>query len=272
MMQLQEQALLARQWILLAMGALADARHGIERHDSDTETLVVVDQIMGAHDSETLKFTFDTLEATYVSMINLVFRYEPVQEIQVDWTDAVVYPSKLYHGPNCSKDEYPQCEGCTPGTFAYVFPVTKKSTDGYGRRVINLCPAFFTSLDDDLTGLDEDVELWQGSRVGTLIHEVSHHFPSGTDDVEDIACADLSYDYEEFLGEEPCYGFQRASNLAQQAPEKAKLNADNYLYLAEMLTRGKQRHSLKWAAFKKLMQHSIEEKTTNEITRMFDGR
>jgi len=249
--QLREQAVMARQWLVMSMSAVADLQLGKRNHDMEAgEARKHVETVFGGSDEATLELAFDTFEASYMNMVNVVFRYEPLTEVWVDWADDPIYPSSLYHGPTCTEEEYDDgCEGCAPGTFAYVFPTGKNNLDSEGRRIVNLCPLFFNQT-SSLQGMDAGLELWQGTRVGTLIHEVSHHLPSGTDDVEDMSCTagippDEVDDEEEF----PCYGFQNVVKVATEAQEKALQNADSYLYLSEMLARGKQVFEHKMSAW-----------------------
>lgn len=87
------------------------------------------------------------------------------------------------------------CKGpnCKPNWYAYVTPG--------GKLEVFLCKQFWNAPD---TGTD--------TKYGTLIHEVSHEV-AGTKDHE--------------------YGQTDCKNLAQNSPDKAIENADNYEYFAE---------------------------------------
>jgi len=85
---------------------------------------------------------------------------------------------------------------CEDGDFAYVFP-----NDPYK---IYLCNGFFNA----------DVDEGKDTKMGTLIHEISHFTAvAGTDD--------------------HAYGTQACMDLAMNNPAQAKDNADTYEYFAE---------------------------------------
>lgn len=93
---------------------------------------------------------------------------------------------------------------CKEGAYAYVL---------YDRpRVIHLCPSFFAmpSMEDARAGRGD---LENGTREGTIIHEVSHfRFTAGTVD--------------------ECYSRTECGHMARDA-ERAITNADSYQYFAE---------------------------------------
>ena len=98
----------------------------------------------------------------------------------------------------------PQDVDCKDGTYAYIL---------YDRpRVIHLCPSFFTmpSMEDARSGAGD---LENGTREGTIIHEMSH-FP-----------------FTANTGDE-CYSRTDCGNMARDA-ERAITNADSYQYFAE---------------------------------------
>jgi peptidyl-Lys metalloendopeptidase len=95
-------------------------------------------------------------------------------------------------------------------TFAFVL---------YDRpRVIHLCPSFFRmpALADARRGLGDKEN---GTREGTIIHEVSH-FPS------------LAATSDE------CYSRPVCMDLAVSDPTLARVNADSYQYFAEDVALG----------------------------------
>jgi peptidyl-Lys metalloendopeptidase len=87
------------------------------------------------------------------------------------------------------------CHGprCKPSWYAYVYPLSKLE--------VFLCQQFWNAPD---TGTD--------TKYGTLIHEVSHEVAGTKDHV---------------------YGQAGCKNLAQNSPDQAIENADNYEYYAE---------------------------------------
>jgi len=265
---MQQQALLARQWILLAMGTLADMRIGNKYMKARENATRSLDAMLGGHSQDLLDSAFETFEAAYVSIINSVFRYEPITKIEADWTKDLpepVYVSKLYQQGECTEEDYKAhycMSGCEPGTYAYVFPRGPNSVDEHGRRIVNLCPLFFQQT-NDLSGLDDGMAYWQGTRVGTLIHEVSHHLPSGTSDVVHEACARTHGKQEE----EACYGYKACERLAETDSQKALINADNYLYVTEMLVRGTQKHEKKWNDINQVMSKA---KSLQDLTELVD--
>ncbi|MGZ9809963.1 M35 family metallo-endopeptidase [Pseudoroseicyclus sp. H15] len=99
-------------------------------------------------------------------------------------------------------------DGCLRDTYANVFP-----DEPY---VINLCPAFFDqpNMTDHRPG---DPELDNGTREGTIIHEMSHFRVVA--DTEDL-----------------CYSRIHCSGMARRDPAGAIRNADSYQYFAEDVT------------------------------------
>lgn len=96
-------------------------------------------------------------------------------------------------------------EDCSFDTFANVWPDEP--------FVINLCPAFFRMPSID--GFGQRSQGFQnGTREGTIIHEVSHFTViAGTDD--------------------ECYSRRICSNMARIDPRRAIRNADSYQYFVE---------------------------------------
>ena len=94
---------------------------------------------------------------------------------------------------------------CAPDTFAFV-----DIDDAY---VVFLCPSFFEM--DTLKGLTQSTLAdGNGTRAGTLIHEVSHFTViAGTED--------------------HCYARDTCSAMARSDPADALENADNYQYFVE---------------------------------------
>lgn len=93
---------------------------------------------------------------------------------------------------------------CKDGTYAFVL---------YDRpRVIHLCPSFFAmpSMEDARAGRGD---LENGTREGTIIHEVSHFLSTAQ------------------TGDE-CYSRTECGHMARDA-ERAITNADSYQYFAE---------------------------------------
>lgn len=99
-------------------------------------------------------------------------------------------------------------ETCEADTYAYVY-----SDDPY---LIYLCPNFFSMpkmSDFDAPNVDFD----NGTRAGTIIHELSHFtVVAGTDDI--------------------CYSRSECSDMAVRRAPDAIINADSYQYFAEDVT------------------------------------
>ncbi len=96
-------------------------------------------------------------------------------------------------------------DGCERETYAWVYP-----DEPY---LVHICPNFFT-----LPGMDEldpgDAKSDNGTREGTIIHEVSHFFRvAGTDDL--------------------CYSREVCTGMAARRPADAVANADSYQYFTE---------------------------------------
>jgi peptidyl-Lys metalloendopeptidase len=102
----------------------------------------------------------------------------------------------------------PQDIDCKDDVYAYVL---------YERpRVIHLCPSFFQmpAMADAWLG---QVDLEDGTREGTIIHELSHFpFIAGTGD--------------------ECYGRTTCANMAGHDAPRAIGTADSYQYFAEDVT------------------------------------
>jgi peptidyl-Lys metalloendopeptidase len=96
-------------------------------------------------------------------------------------------------------------DGCEPGTYAWVYPDEPFE--------IHFCPAFFDmpSMSDYNNG---DVIDDNGTREGTVIHEMSHFYR--TADTDDI-----------------CYARDVCARLATRRPQDVVQNADSYQYFAE---------------------------------------
>ncbi|MEJ6398862.1 M35 family metallo-endopeptidase [Yoonia sp. 208BN28-4] len=96
-------------------------------------------------------------------------------------------------------------DGCERDTYAWVYP-----DEPY---LVHLCPNFFTL--PTMTQLSPgDPKSENGTREGTMIHEISHFFRvAGTDDV--------------------CYSRQVCSDMAARDASDALINADSYQYFAE---------------------------------------
>jgi peptidyl-Lys metalloendopeptidase len=96
-------------------------------------------------------------------------------------------------------------DGCEPGTYAWVYPDQPFE--------IHFCPPFFDmpSLSEYRAGEDIDDN---GTREGTVIHEMSHFYR--TAETEDI-----------------CYARDVCSRLALRRPQDVVQNADSYQYFAE---------------------------------------
>jgi peptidyl-Lys metalloendopeptidase len=99
----------------------------------------------------------------------------------------------------------PQVIDCKQGTFAFVL-------DDHP-RVVHLCPSFFEmpSMAEARAGL-ADIE--DGTREGTIIHELSH------------------FSFIAATGDE-CYGRTTCSNMARRDGLRAIATADSYQYFAE---------------------------------------
>lgn len=94
---------------------------------------------------------------------------------------------------------------CNDGTYAWV----RHDRPG----VVHLCPSFFRmpTMADAKAGRGD---LENGTREGTIIHELSHfHFIAGTGD--------------------ECYGRTTCGDLARHDPGRAIATADSYQYFAE---------------------------------------
>jgi peptidyl-Lys metalloendopeptidase len=103
-------------------------------------------------------------------------------------------------------------EGCLVDTFANVWPDKP--------FVINLCPGFF-----EMPGIAEMTAshpgFQNGSREGTIIHELSHFTVlAGTDD--------------------ECYSRRVCSSMARTEPRRAIRNADSYQYFVEDVFLGSE--------------------------------
>ncbi|EYD75839.1 Extracellular protease precursor [Rubellimicrobium mesophilum DSM 19309] len=102
----------------------------------------------------------------------------------------------------------PQDVDCKEGTYAFVM---------FERPgVVHLCPSFFEmpGMADARVGR---VDIEDGTREGTFIHELSHFpFTAGTED--------------------ECYGRTTCADLATRAPPRAIAAADSYQYFAEDVT------------------------------------
>ncbi|WP_373352739.1 M35 family metallo-endopeptidase [Pseudoroseicyclus sp. CXY001] len=104
--------------------------------------------------------------------------------------------------PNLGED------GCLRDTYANVYPDQP--------YVINLCPNFFAqpNMTDHRPGAPE---LENGTREGTIIHEMSHfHVVADTDDL--------------------CYSRSECARMARRDALGAIRNADSYQYFAEDVT------------------------------------
>ncbi len=96
-------------------------------------------------------------------------------------------------------------EGCMADTFANVWPDKP--------FVINLCPGFF-NMPAVIELHPGHPDFQNGSREGTIIHEVSHFTViAGTED--------------------ECYSRRVCSNMARNDPRRAINNADSYQYFVE---------------------------------------
>lgn len=94
---------------------------------------------------------------------------------------------------------------CWVDTFANVWPDEP--------FVINLCPAFFTMPPMDGFG-QRSSGFQNGTREGTIIHEISHFdVIAGTDD--------------------ECYSRRFCATMARHDPRRAIRNADSYQYFVE---------------------------------------
>jgi len=99
-------------------------------------------------------------------------------------------------------------EACESSTFAYVY--------GSEAYVIHFCPQFFEmpKMADLRPGTDRSDN---GTRAGTIIHEISHfRIVGGTDD--------------------HCYSRSDCAGLAERSASRAVDNADSYQYFAEDVT------------------------------------
>ncbi len=99
-------------------------------------------------------------------------------------------------------------QDCEVGTYAYVF-----ADEEY---VLNICPAFFRQ--PFMSFLRPGTERSDnGSKAGTIVHEVSHF--------EVIAST-----------EDHCYSRTDCSEMAKRSPARAIENADSYQYFVEDVT------------------------------------
>jgi hypothetical protein len=97
---------------------------------------------------------------------------------------------------------------CDGDTYAFVDP-----DDPY---VVNLCPSFF-GMDTMKELNDDSAASGNGTRAGTIIHEVSHFtIVAGTDDF--------------------CYSREVCTKMAIDTPQEALRNADSYQYFVEDVT------------------------------------
>lgn len=97
---------------------------------------------------------------------------------------------------------------CEEETYAFVYDDAAYH--------INICPHFFTlpKMSDLVPGEDESSN---GTRAGTIIHEISHFLDvAGTED--------------------ECYSRSVCSRMAERASDRAVINADSYQYFAEDVT------------------------------------
>lgn len=98
--------------------------------------------------------------------------------------------------------------GCNAGEYAWVF-----ADEPY---LMHLCPAFFTL--PPLTALRPgDRRSDNGTREGTLVHEISHFMH--------VAAT-----------EDHCYSRRECSDMAQRDARRAIENADSYQYFTEDVT------------------------------------
>lgn len=97
---------------------------------------------------------------------------------------------------------------CEEETYAFVY-----DDEPY---IIHICPHFFTlpKMADLEPGTDNSDN---GTRSGTIIHEISHFLTvAGTDD--------------------ECYSRSECSRMARRTSDRAVINADSYQYFAEDVT------------------------------------
>lgn len=97
---------------------------------------------------------------------------------------------------------------CASDTFAFV-----NLDDPF---VVKLCDNFF-EMDTMKLLTAESVAAGNGTRAGTIIHELSHF--------ESVAAT-----------EDLCYSREECSAMAQRAPQDALINADSYQYFVEDVT------------------------------------
>ncbi|MEO9862755.1 MAG: M35 family metallo-endopeptidase [Yoonia sp.] len=97
---------------------------------------------------------------------------------------------------------------CDQDTYAFVDP-----DEHYE---VKLCPSFFQM--QTMKELDnESAAAGNGTRAGTLIHEITHFtVVAGTDDI--------------------CYSREVCTDMAIDAPQDALINADSYQYFVEDVT------------------------------------
>jgi peptidyl-Lys metalloendopeptidase len=99
-------------------------------------------------------------------------------------------------------------ETCAEGGYAFVFPSVP--------YVIHLCPAFYTL--PPLVALRPGQRASEnGTRAGTIVHELSHFLAAAATD-------------------DHCYARRVCSEMAQNAPLLAIENADSYQYFTEDVT------------------------------------
>lgn len=104
----------------------------------------------------------------------------------------------------CGQPRSADCDG----VYAFVY-----TTEPY---VVTLCPSFF-DMPQMEGGSASDPVYENGTRAGTIIHEISHfEVVAGTDDV--------------------CYSRGDCTAMARHSPDDAVINADTYQYFAEDVT------------------------------------
>lgn len=99
-------------------------------------------------------------------------------------------------------------DGCEDDTYAFVYP-----DEAF---VLNICPKYF-DLPTMISDAPESEAMENGTREGTILHEVSHFLRvAGTDDV--------------------WYSRSTSAEEAQTDPRSAVRNADTFQYFAEDTT------------------------------------
>ena len=99
-------------------------------------------------------------------------------------------------------------EGCEDDTYAFVYP-----DEAF---VVNICPQYF-ELPTMISNAPDSAAMENGTREGTILHEVSHFIRvAGTDDF--------------------WYSRETCEIEAQTDPRSAVRNADTYQYFAEDTT------------------------------------